>query len=304
VVSPAATKKAATERKRAAKQTPPLRIVTRTFKDGHTTHWYEVNGQSCAGRGVTTLLGNGLPAPALMKWAANEAASCALDERDIWEPLAQRDRSAAYDFIRQASDRARDTAALKGTDVHNLAEQLAGGAEVEVPEHLVAHVDSYLAFVEEWQPEFVMVEVVGANFTRDYYGKFDILARLKGWWPDRPDEPALVLLDIKTGEKGPYEKDALQLAAYAAFEQVAEPDEAGNCWELEPMPAVDGCAVLKVTADGYRLIPINDELRSRMFAQFLHVTRTAEFLGSSFKRDDGWAADAFDIARSGPFETF
>src|SRR5690348_13203030 len=109
-------------------------------------HSYFLDGKSIAGRGVTTLLGNGFPKPALVNWAAGEAAACALDEQDIWVPIAQRSRDAAYDYIKDASTRDRDAAAKRGTEVHKLAERLQSGEEVEVPPELVGHVDSYLRF--------------------------------------------------------------------------------------------------------------------------------------------------------------
>lgn len=298
-----ATKKAPAK-KAAAKPKAPLRMVTRTFKDGRTTHWYERDGVTQSGRGVTTLLGNGLPAPALMKWAGNTVAGCALDERDVWEPLAERSRDAAFEYLKTAPDRDRDEAANRGTDVHNLAEKLGQGEEVHVPDELLGHVDAYLQFIADWEPELEMVEVVGANFTRNYYGKFDLLARLKGWFPDEPERAARILIDIKTSRSGPYEKDALQLTAYRHFEVIAEPDEQGNCFNLEEMPEVDGCAVLKLSAEEYRLVPVNPDLDRQLFAQFLHTVRTAEFLGSSFKRDDGWAAEAFTAVRDVPFDSF
>lgn len=296
--------KRAPAKKAAAKKKPPLRIVTRTI-GGRTVHWYEADGVSQKGRGVTTLLGAGLPAPALIRWSANKAAECALDERDVWEPLAERARDAAYDYIRQASDRDRDQAANRGSDVHDLAERIGRGEEVEVPEALMGHVDSYLQFIADWEPELVMVEVVGANFSRGYFGKFDLLVRMKGWWADRPTDEALVLLDIKTSRTGPFEKDALQLTAYRNFEVVCEPDEDGNCWEPEPMPPVDGVGVLKLSAEEYRLVPIAEELAPRLFATFLHTVRVAEFLGGGYRPDDkGWSREVFLPAVAAPHEEF
>lgn len=299
-----ATKKSAAKRPAKSKAKAPLQIVTRTI-GGRTVHWYCVDGVSQKGRGVTTLLGAGLPAPALIKWTGNKAAECALDERDVWEPLADRDRQAAYDYIRAAADRDRDQAANRGSDVHDLAERIGRGEEVEVPEALLGHVDSYLQFVADWEPELVMVEVVGANFTRGYFGKFDLLARMKGWWPERPNDEALVLLDIKTSRTGPFEKDALQLTAYRNFEFICEPDEQGNCWDLAEMPQVDGVAVLKLSAEEYRLIPVAEDLAPRLFATFLHTVRVAEFLGGGYRPDDkGWSRDVYLPAVAAPHEEF
>lgn len=263
-------------------------------KEGKPIHWYEVDGTSAKGRGVTTLLGNGLPSGGLMQWAANKAADCALDERDLWEPLAERDRTMAYEYIRKASDRDRDAAAGRGTDVHDLAERIVSGQEVEVPEELLGMVDRFIDWLTDWEPDVVHSEFVIANWTRWYFGKSDLLVKVRGWWPDRPDDEALVLADIKTSRSGPFEKDALQLLAYGNAEEIAIPDEKGNCWELLPMPAVDGYAVLHLSADAYRFIPVRADLHGRLFATFLHAMRIAEFIGSGWKQEDkGWSRDVF-----------
>ena len=113
----------------AKTKAPParLKIVSRMI-GGHLAHWYEAPaGTSQAGRGVTTLLGNGLPAPALIKWTGNTVATCALDEEDIWRPLLARDRNAAYEYLRSAADRDRDQAANRGTEVHGYAERMTLG---------------------------------------------------------------------------------------------------------------------------------------------------------------------------------
>ncbi|HVN52271.1 MAG TPA: hypothetical protein VMT43_12600 [Acidimicrobiales bacterium] len=283
---------------------PPLRIVSRMI-GGHLAHWYECDGVSQSGRGVTTILGNGLPAPALIKWTGNTVADCALDEGDIWRPLAQRDRAAAYDYLRNAADRDRDQAANRGTEVHGYAERMANGEEVEPPDELLGHVDAYIEWAELWQPEIVAVEMVGANWTHRYFGRFDLLVKVKGWWAEDTPKDALLLVDIKTSRSGPFPKDALQLTAYRHFEQVAVPDDDGNCWDLEPMPEVDGCCVLQLAAGSHQFVPVNPDLDRALFAQFLHTLRTAEFLGSGWgAKKTGWDQDSLLPARLEPHQPF
>lgn len=296
--------------KRAA-NTPRSRLRFRTGQIGDKAiHWYEVDGKRgkenpARQRGVTTILGYALPGPPL-QWAANVAADCALDQRDVWERrLAEGGRSDAYDYLRTAHERIRDAKAGRGSEVHLLAEKLMRGETVDALD-LTDHVDQFIDWHDTWEPDVEAVELVGANFTRNYYGKFDILATLPGWFPD--GRPGRILIDIKTGEKGPYEKDALQLEAYANFEEVGNPNPDG--WVvgesgdgMDPMPTVDGCAVLKVTADAWQLYPVNTDLRARLFATFLHASRIAEFLGSGWKPDDkGWCADALLPSHPGPHE--
>lgn len=304
--------------KRAASKGAPkskLRLRTKRMKDGKEIHWYEVLGQdgkmaSASGRGVTTLLGNGSPSGGLVKWAANKAADCALDEQDIWRPLVDRSRDAAYDYIRNASDRDRDEAGGRGSQVHDLAERLSKGEEVEVPELLEGHVDSYIRWVEDWAPEIVATEVVIANFSRWYFGKFDLLYRQRGWFPDDPERVALLLGDLKTARSGVREKDALQLTAYSEAEVCGLPDADGWVFgadggDLDPMPKVDGLVVIHLSADAYTLHPVADVLRPKLFAQFLHTVRVAEFHGSGWKEEDkGWSKDVFEPGPALPYEAF
>lgn len=240
-------------------------------------HGYFLDGKPIAGRGVTTLLGNGFPKPALVNWAAGEAAACALDERDIWLPIAERSRDAAYDYIKDASTRSRDEAARRGTEVHRLAERLQSGEEVDVPEPLVGHVDSYLKFREEWQPADEIIEGVVVNRKHVYMGTFDSIATLDGF-----PGGSRVLYDIKTSRSGVFPEVALQLAAYR-FAEVFLPDPGGDCDEVA-MPQVDGCAVLHVRADGYDLVPVT--AGEREFRAFLYVAQTADFLGTW--KEPGW----------------
>ena len=258
-------------------------------------HSYALDGEPQKGRGVTTLLSAGLPAGGLVVWAARAVATETVDKRDVWEPiLREAGRDAAWEFLSKAPDRDRDSAANRGSEVHNLAERLAAGETVEVPEELEGMVDAYLDWRATWDPTDELNEVVGANLTHRYFGRFDGLATFTGWWPDRPTEPARILYDIKTSRSGPFEKDALQLTAYRHFELCGIPDEKGRIFEPEPMPAVDGVAVLHLSADGYRFIPIAEHLDRPLFAAFLHVLRTAEFLGTGWKAEDrGWSKDVF-----------
>lgn len=252
-------------------------------------HGYFMDGKSIVGRGVTTLIGNGFPKPALVNWAAGEAATCALDERDIWEPIAKRSRDAAFAYIKEASTRDRDAAAKRGTEVHKLAERLQSGEECEIPPELVGHVDSYLRFREEWQPADEIIEGVVVNRKHVYMGTFDSIATLDGF-----PGGSRVLYDIKTSRSGVFPEVALQLAAYR-YAEVFLPDPGGDCDEV-PMPPVDGCAVLHVRADGYDLVPVQAD--ERAFRAFLYVAQTAEFQGTW--KEPGWGRGLVGDALSPP----
>ena len=308
-------------KKAAAPKIKPVLTIVTQLKEGAETHWYELGGKSASGRGVTTLIGAGLAAPALAKWGRNTVARVALDERDQWENLP---RDIAYEYLRNAPDRERDEAGNRGREVHELAERILAGEEVEVPDALINHVDAYLTFLEEWQPEVLAFEVIGGNLRYHYFGKFDLLVKVKGWFADDADREATVLVDLKTSRSGWFAKDALQLVAYGNFEFMGSPSVhregkgAGTRWyddlmpdDLLPMPELDGYAVLHVNSEGaYRLVPVKMSRARKLFATFLHIVRLAEFSGgeyldrSKWTEEKGWQEDVFEPPHLAPHEAF
>ena len=87
--------------------------------------------------GVTTIISGGLPKPALVNWAANAAAAEAVDH---WDDLALLPPSERLKRISKAPNAARDAAAVRGTQVHALADKLTRHEEVAVPDELAGHV--------------------------------------------------------------------------------------------------------------------------------------------------------------------
>lgn len=229
-------------------------------------HWYKLDGKKADG--VTSVLSDGVPKPALVGWAAREVANFAATHLPMLEEL---DESARIDLLKGAPYRERDKAARRGTEVHKLAELLLDGDDVEVPEELAGHVDSYLKFLDDWQATAEHVELVVGNRTRRYMGSLDMIGTLrdgKRW-----------LLDIKTTRSGIFNETALQLAAYRYAEFYIDPD--GN---EQPMPAVDDVGAIWVRADGYDLIPVVAD--ETTFRTFLYAQQVAHFTkGPSLVRD-------------------
>jgi len=206
--------------------------------------------------GVTTILSNGLPKPALVRWAANSAAELAANE---WDELAQLPIAERMKRIAKGPDAARDAAAIKGTRVHALADKLANGEEVEVPEDLAGHVDACVRFLDEWQAETILAERPVYHERYLYAGTFDLLARINGkTW----------LLDWKTNKSGPFGDTAFQLAAYRHATHYLHPDG-----DVYPMPQVDECGVVWLRSDGYDLHPYYAD--AGVFRQFLYIQQTA-----------------------------
>lgn len=221
---------------------------------------------------VTTILDKGIPKPALVKWSGDATAEAAVDR---WEELSELPPATRLKELRAARYATRDAAANRGSQVHALAERLAMGETVTVPDELTGHVGSYVQFLDEWDVQPVMLERVVHSKRHDYCGTFDMIADLLDPWDPEPD-PALRrrvrwLLDIKTNRSGVFGETALQLAAYRYADVVID-EEAG---EEIPMPEVEATGVVHVRADGYDLVPV--VAGPAQHRTFLYVQQVAAF---------------------------
>lgn len=267
-------------------------------------HSYVLDGEKAPG--VTTIIGDGVPKPALVTWAAGLVGELVADgitftdghyiadelmER-LTEISAKRERPLPAKFSRVKVAEAlkylpyaeRDAAANKGTVVHRLAQQLAEGEEVAVPDELVGHVDSYLKFRDEWRPVDEIVEFTVVNRKRGYMGSGDLICELEA-----APELGRCLIDLKTNRSGPFGEVALQLAAYRNGETML--DENGD--EV-PMPEIDTCLALWVRADGYDLYPF--DAGDDVFRTFLYVREVATFATETSRTVKGDALVAPKVA--------
>lgn len=273
---------------------------TRIVKSGNG-HSYFLDGEKV--KGVTTVIGDGIPKPALVGWAARTVAEYVVDRLrmadgppaedsviadDLVEALRRFNESSRYPekwnvgslnrgvlskVLSRVQYADRDAAANRGTEVHRLAQELATGAEIQVPDELAGHVESYVRFLDEWGPTDALLERVVINRRWRYMGRLDSIMTLPGL--------GRTLVDVKTSRSGPFGEVALQLAAYRHAEAMLEEDGS----EV-PMPEVDGCAVVWVRADGYDLFPFragSDEFRIFLYAMQV---------GAWLDRDSGGAATA------------
>jgi len=166
-------------------------------------HGYLLDGQKIIS--VTKALSLGMPKPALINWAASEAAQLAWEKRD---ELATAGYSDFIMTVSKAHERKRNTAAVKGTAVHAFGERLVHGEKVDgIPDEVVAKVDQYVRFLNEWQVVPVVTERPICNLQVPYGGTFDLVFT-SPLFPGR-----VFLADIKTA-KSVYGDNALQLEAY------------------------------------------------------------------------------------------
>jgi hypothetical protein len=212
--------------------------------------------------GVTTILSDGLPKKALINWAGNATADYAVDNWDMLSELKPSERLKKMQGGRYES---RDAAANRGTAVHALAEKLIKGEEVEVPDALAGHVESYVRFLDEWAPEPVLVEAVVMSHKHGYAGTLDLIADIPG--------RGRVLMDIKTSRSGIFGETALQLCAYRYADVYL--DETGDEPIEKDMLEVDEVIAIHVRADGYDLYPLT--AGPAQLREFLYAREVARF---------------------------
>lgn len=254
--------------------TGPIKRVNR----GRGHSYQDANGNRVPG--VTTVIGDGIPKPALMDWGPRVTAEYAVDH---WDELGELTPSKRLEKLKKARYEDRDAAANKGTRVHNLAEQLVSDKEIVIPDDLAGHVEAYVAFLEDWEPEPHLVEAVVMSHTHGYAGTLDL-----GAWFDpqqlldagliedqlvaavlrqlvEENEPALGILDVKTSRSGIFGETALQLAGYR-YADVFIDDKGAE----QPMPEFHLALALHVRADGYDLFPMTagrEQLRELLYAR-------------------------------------
>lgn len=224
----------------------------------NSNHTYRLDGKPVPS--VTGLLGKGLPKPALTYWSAKMVAEFVADNEAAVESLRGAGRGPMVAALKATPWEKRDTAAVRGTDVHDLAEKLIHGHEVEVPEHLAPYVEGYVKWLDLWQPEVILTERPCLNRHWWYAGTFDVIYRLR--------DGRVILADNKTGS-GVYGDAALQLAGYAGAEHFV--DDSGDEQE---MPKVDGLAVIHITPTGTDLYEVKDP--EAAWRDWLHVAWVAK----------------------------
>lgn len=223
---------------------------------GKPYHAYYLNGVKLPG--VTTILSNGLPAPALTNWAANVTAEYAVDHWAALDAMAVSERIAT---LKGARWEVSGKAALRGTQIHTLAYKLAHGLEVDVPDEHVGPVEAVARFLDRFAVDPVLLETPVCHLEHRWGGTTDLTAYIGG---------ELWLLDYKTG-KGLYDKDALQLAAYAHATHYLDP--AGT---LREWAAPDRAGLIHVTQDSAELHPV--QVGETEYRMFRHVKQVGDWL--------------------------
>jgi hypothetical protein len=198
--------------------------------------------------GVTTILGAMDKGEALHYWASKMGGREGFYNH---EELAQLPEEARDIRLGRAHAKARDEAALRGTQFHDFAQRLAVGNPVSWQE--VKDTDTDLLRMLVWARDFLdsyqfkplLTETVVWSLQHRYAGTLDLVA-VSPLFPGR-----VFLMDWKTG--GVYREAALQLAAYAnADYYVSASGEDGPMGEL----GITDHVVLKVDQVEQRVVPV------------------------------------------------
>ena len=155
---------------------------------------------------------------------------------------------------------------FRGTDVHALAEKLIHGEKVEVPSHLVKHVEGLASLLDDFGIQPLLTEVSVGNRKFWYAGRLDVIGTINGeTW----------LLDFKTS-KGVYGETGLQTAAYAKAEFYVE----DGAWDEEkPLPEIHRIGVIHISEDGSTLHELgNIEENFKVFTHVHYLASKTDYI--------------------------
>lgn len=240
-----------------------------------SSHRYWLDGSPVPG--VTSLLGGGIPKPALPAWYARvvaeavEASPLEIDRlRSAPTPLEGNSRgdSALVHYLTRLPVRERDAAAARGTAIHDLGQQYLEGSEISIPAIYEPELTGLIHLVDALELEPLVVEKSLGNRANWYAGRVDFIGTSPYLAGGKP-----VLIDWKTSN-GVYGETALQAAAYARAEFWVT-DESPD--EEQELPEVVATFVAHIRAGFTNLHPLAEspEEINQHFQQFQYAAEIA-----------------------------
>lgn len=223
------------------------------------THRYWLDGKPVPG--VTTIL-SVLDKPAIPKWAAAQVAEYVADHPDGIETLRQMGRAPMIHALKNIPWQKRDDAGTRGNILHDYAEQLLRGQDVEVADEHVPVMENALAFMDQWRIEPLLIEAPVASRQHRYAGTLDLIAR---YTHPATGRRGTCIADWKSG-KALYPEYAMQLSAYAFAEFT------GLGGDEKPLPKCDAAFGVQIRADGYDVAPF--EFGPHVYQEFLTIRET------------------------------
>lgn len=274
-------------------------------------------------RSVTTILGGGVPKPALMFWAAQQCTDCAIDNLPALVAASRFPEQVAElrSWILRAHTRKKDERAEVGSLVHKVVESRLLGTQlpqsikvgetewaVDGPE-LAPFLENFLRFEAEWEPVWTASEMVVANPDDGYAGTLDFTLAGQGLIGDALRATGFVVAkhedlmgDTKTGGEwnritsaghvhGVYPEAGLQMSAYRRAKKAWLRD--GSIVDM-PATAEVG-VVLHLRPEGYRLYPARcGDLQYRYFRHAQMVDEWSSRMASA-KADEPIIAPALRV---------
>ena len=228
-------------------------------------HGYTIDGKKVDG--VTTLIGDGLPKPALTRWAAKAVAEHVADNLDAVVGMKDMGRDAIVAALKEAPWAAARAGAAKGTEIHDLADKLTHGHEIEVPEHLAGYVEACVNFLDTWKVRELVVERPVGNRRWKYAGTADLIAEIT----PPGGEPIVAIVDWKTAASGIWPETAYQLAAYRHAEVYLDTDNRTER-SIADLGITTGYGVW-LRSDGFDVLPV--DCGEQTFKAFLHIAWVA-----------------------------
>ena len=180
-------------------------------------------------RRVTSMLGGGIPKPALVGWGIKATSEWAWEHRDVWSKLNKTD---AIKALKASPYSQRDDAAARGTAVHLTLQSLIGNTPMpqDLTEDEQACADAAADFLALRDSKHLGTEITVFNDSlgRGYAGTLDL------WEIDRDGQTWI--LDYKTSKSGVFPDMAIQQVAY----------QRANWALVKARPLGDGKSVAKV----------------------------------------------------------
>lgn len=230
---------------------------------------------------VTTIIGGGLPKPALLPWGIKSVAEVAVAKRKTLMAMASECEGgdcgpgdwcsscdAAVRWLKSAPYQQRDKAADLGTKIHEAAEAYKLGKPMPPwPEDIAPSMEQFERFLLAFAPTFEQTEASVYHRAQRYAGTLDTILTLS--------DGRRLLVDYKTG-KGVYPEVGLQLAAYRYAEFIGLPDGTEA-----PIPEVDGAAVLHLLPHSWQFMEVRAD--EQVFNAFLYCRETFRFMEETSK---------------------
>lgn len=228
----------------------------RKYGSGHS---YTLDGVPKV-KGVTTMM-KGLGGPP-EKYFTEYTAGHAVNN---WERLSGMPVADRLKEIAGATKARFDSAAVRGTEVHKLAEKLALGETVSMPDHIRGHVESAVQFLDDYDVSVDYTETALFSRRNKHAGSADAWGSAQ-----KPGEltRTRILWDWKTNASGPWGSVAFQLSGYRYSDFMLSGDGGRDSAEM-PVPEVDEAWCVWLRADGYDVFPMHTSME--VYRQLLYI---------------------------------